>query len=288
MSFLEKGFVFLHAKESQSLTKNATFLLGYGYDGSSSFRPGSRFGPMAIREASINLESYSSYLNRDLLETEFYDLGDLTLYPSRFDIMCEHFSKLTQNIHLKQDHIRLITLGGEHSISYAPISLYLKHYPNLCLIHLDAHADLRESYLEDKFSHACIIKRVIDQFGDDHQILQYGIRSGTREEFQWMEKNQTLYKSLDDLLIKIESLSQEIPIYLTLDLDFFDPSILPGTGTPEAGGASFSDFIKILKKLAHRNLVGADVVELSPHYDQSGQSSCMASKIVREIILAMN
>jgi len=263
-------------------------LLGFAFDGTTSFRPGSRFGPNAIREASMNLESYSPYLDKNLEEDiNFVDLGNLPFYPSKPKYPLNYFNELTKNLNLKERNIKLVVLGGEHSISYGPILLHLHQYPDMVLLHLDAHADLRDGYLEEKFSHASIIRRVLDHFGKDHQLIQYGIRSGTREEFQFMKEKGTLKTSLSDLINELNQIPIERPIYLTLDLDFFDPAYFPGTGTPETGGEDFHTFVKIIKILARKNFVGADITELAPQLDPTGNSNCFAAKVTREILLAL-
>lgn len=277
---------FITAVPSEEVHSDAIHIIGFPFDGTTSFRPGSRLGPSALREASLGLESYSPYLRRDLEDLTIYDLGNLPFYPSKPELIHQHFWDLAENIPLKEQNIRFLFLGGEHSISLAPLKVYLNQYPDLVLIHLDAHTDLRESFLMDRYSHASIIRRALDFFGSNHRLLQYGIRSGTAEEFQWMEENKTLMRSLNDLLKEIEAVPDHRPIYLTLDLDFFDPAYLPGTGTPEAGGEDFHSFMKIVKLLTQKNLVGADVVELAPMIDPTGNSNCFASKIVRELLLA--
>jgi agmatinase len=165
--------------------------------------------------------------------------------------------------------------------------LALDNYEDLCLIHLDAHTDLRDGYLGEKFSHASIIRRVYDHFCSKNTLIQYGIRSGPKDEFEFMQKHDTQAKSLDECVKRIEQLPADRPVYLTLDLDYFDPAFLPGTGTPEAGGENFHSFIRIMKVLKQKNLIGADVVELAPHIDSSGNSSAFASKVVREVLLAL-
>ena len=183
---------------------------------------------------------------------------------------------------------RLITLGGEHSISYHPLKHYLNTYPNLALIHLDAHADLRDGYQGFHYSHASIIYRIMELFGPGHQLLQYGIRSGTAAEYRLMREHKTLSHSRAEFLAKVAALDPDRPVYLTLDLDYFDPGILPGTGTPEPGGEDFASFLSLNRILNQKNFVGADIVELSPPQDPSEVSSITAAKIVREIALAMN
>lgn len=279
---------FVDTTSASEIQKPGAYLLGIGYDGSTSYRPGTRFAPEYIRLASNNLESYSPYLDKDLHDYSIFDLGDLPTYPTRFDLIQQEFSNLTQHISLVNQQVKLLTVGGEHSISYMPIKKYLEEYPELTILHLDAHADLREEYLGNPHSHACIIRRITEHMGEGHQLIQYGIRSGTKEEFQWMRQHKTRMHSLNECLNNLIELSCSTPVYLTLDLDFFDPSELPGTGTPEAGGESFHSFVKILKILNSKNLVGADVTELSPPIDPSGNSNCFAAKIVRELLLALS
>ena len=231
------------------LDRAGTYLVGFGFDGTACFRKGTVDGPDALREVSDGIESYSPYLNRDLEDVEFFDLGNLPLgttddVEKNWFVAVDAFREAMTGINLKAENIKLLTLGGEHSISYAPIVEYLKTYDDLVLLHLDAHADLRDGYLDYKYSHASIIRRVLDHFGNDHQLIQYGIRSGTREEYQWMQEHQTLRTSFKSFIETVQAIDHDRPIYLTLDLDYFDPSFFPGTGTPEPGGEDFHSFIK--------------------------------------------
>lgn len=284
---MEQSKPFIGTTYSHAFYKNATHLVGFCFDGTTSFRPGSRFGPDAIRDASFGIETYSPYLDQDIEDFQIIDCGNLPIYPSKWMLTNDYFHGQTKDLKLKKDNIKILTLGGEHSVSYGPIRLCLENYKDLVLIHLDAHTDLRDGYLEEKFSHASIIKRVFDHMDDKNELIQYGIRSGTKEEFQFMHKHNTLATSLEELIQRIDAIDSKRPIYLTLDLDFFDPAYLPGTGTPEAGGENFHSFIKIIKLLNKKNLVGADVVELAPSLDASGNSNVFAAKVTREILLAM-
>ncbi len=285
-SDLEVCKPFLNASSWQDIHPGKVHLIGFPFDGTTSYRAGSRQGPDALREASINLESYSPYLNLDMEALEFGDLGNIPHYPSSLLRMLEHWNNLTANL-TAQDKVKFISLGGEHSVSNAPLLHYLRLYPDLVIVHLDAHADLRDDYLGEKLSHASVIKRALDNFSKDNLLLQYGIRSGTKDEFSLMHNKGTLINSLEDLLDNLNSLNDSRPVYLTLDLDFFDPSVCPGTGTPEAGGEDFISFVEILSVLKNKNLVGADVVELAPCWDTSGRSNCLAAKVTRELILAL-
>jgi agmatinase len=280
---------FFATKVADHFHANALHLLGFCYDGTTSFRPGSRFGPDAIRDAAFGLETYSPYLEKDMEDFPIYDLGNMPFYPSRQDILHDLFAQATESLKLREDKIRLITLGGEHSISYSPIVLHMRHFPDLVILHLDAHTDLRKEFMDDPLSHASVIYRVWEKMNHSQQeLIQYGIRSGQRTEFDFMKKHKTLRSSLDSLLQDLLKIPDDRPIYLTLDLDFFDPGYFPGTGTPEAGGENFGNFMKILKILNNKNFVGADIVELAPHLDASHSSSCFAAKVTREVMLALN
>jgi len=284
--------LFYQSKYAESLSAEGIYLLGFGFDGTACFRKGTAFGPDGLREVSDGIESYSPYLDRDTADIPLFDLGNLPVGETE-DIEqnwwkgVNAFRDLVQDKNLEEKNIKLLTIGGEHSISYAPIVEMLQTYDDLVILHLDAHADLRDGYGGHQYSHASIIRRTLDHMSSEQDLIQYGIRSGTKEEFQWMKDNGTLCKSRSEFLKRVEELSSKRPVYLTLDLDYFDPSFLPGTGTPEAGGEDFHSFISLVKILINKNLVGADVVELSPPIDSSGNSSVFAAKVVRELILAM-
>jgi agmatinase len=288
------------AKASLKIANHCTNIIGFPFDGTACFRKGARLGPNAIREHLQHIESYSPYLDLDLSKTEdIVDCGNLEYLKEPIDYSNkEHtheiwkrsrrvFSGITRNIDLKAG-TRLLSLGGEHSVSINPIELYLSQFEDLIVIQLDAHADLRESWDGFDYSHASIMHNIQKQFSIQHQLIQYGIRSGTRDEFEAMNKNKSRVKSLELLLQCLVAIPVTRPIYLTLDLDFLDPSEFPGTGTPEAGGESFINLIKILKTLKSKYLVGADIVELAPNFDPSGISSIVATTVFRELLLLLS
>lgn len=285
---LEQGKAFIGTEYEAAIYSDTTHLIGFCFDGTTSFRPGARFAPGAIREASYGLEDYSPYLDKDTQDYNIITMGDLPVYPSKWHLTNNFFVEMVKGIDFKKENVKFLTMGGEHSISYGPIVKYLEDYPELVVVHLDAHTDLRDGYLEEKYSHASIIRRVLDHFTPKNRLIQYGIRSGPKQEFEWMKENKTLATSLKECCEWIESIPNDRPIYLTLDFDFFDPAFFPGTGTPEAGGEDFHGFMRILKILNQKNFVGADVVELAPMLDPTNNSACFASKVTREIILAMN
>lgn len=279
---------------ASELRQKTTHIVGFEFDGTASFRKGTVNGPDAIRAVADGIESYSPYLNRDTTEiNEFLDIGNLPVgIGENVDVnwqqATDFFFEMVKDVDFKKQGVRFLTLGGEHSISYAPIVTYLKNYPDLILLHLDAHADLRDGYLGHHHSHASIIRRSLDHFEKGHELIQYGIRSGTKEEYAWMREHQTLRTSLDQFIKDVENIDPNRPVYMTLDLDYFDPCYLPGTGTPEPGGETFHSFIKLVKILDKKNFVGCDVVELSPELDTSGNSDVFATKVIRELLLILD
>ena len=270
--------------------RDGLFLVGLGFDGTASFRRGAKEGPSALRRAFVGIETYSPYLDSDLLDQDrLFDLGDIVFPEGETEESylkaLDSFSSLIKSYHLGKDRIKMVTLGGEHSVSYGPLKKYLADFPDLCILHLDAHADIRDGYLGFHYSHASIIRRILDLLGPGQRLLQYGIRSGTKEEYALMAKYKTRVETKEELFTLLEALAH--PIYMTLDLDFFDPSCVPGVGTPEAGGETFSFFVELVKILRRKNFVGADIVELAPNLDPSGISSVFAAGILRETILAL-
>lgn len=274
------------------IQSHSTHLLGFEFDGTACYRKGTVDGPDDIRRQSPGIESYSPYLDADTQDISAIDMGNLKVGQSddvenNWQQATDDFFAFTQDLNFAEDEIRFLTLGGEHSISFAPIVSYLKQYPDLLVLHLDAHADLRDGYEGYHFSHASIICRVFERMKENQQLIQYGIRSGTREEFQWMHQQQTRCNSRHEFMDKVRAIPPQRPIYLTLDLDYFDPCYFPGTGTPEPGGEDFHSFIQLVKILAEKNFVGADVVELAPNIDPTGNSSVFATTVVRELLLAL-
>ena len=261
-------------------------LFGAPYDSTTSFRPGTRFGPHAIRSESFGLESYSPYQDKDLEDYAVLDAGDLELRFGGPEDALEQIEKQTEQI--LSDNKLPFLLGGEHLVTLGSFRAVVKKYPDVHIIHFDAHADLREDYLGEPLSHACVIRRCWDIIGDN-KIYQFGIRSGERAEWQWAKEHVTTNKfNLDGLEELVDKLAGK-PVYFTLDLDVLDPSVFCGTGTPEPGGVSFDELRKAVTLVSSKlNIVGCDVNELTPHYDASGASTAVACKIVREMLLALN
>ena len=262
-----------------------TVLFGAPYDSTTSYRPGTRFASRAIRSESFGLETYSPYQDKDLEEIQVFDSGDLELSFGRVDLALADIKARTQTI--LADNKRPFMIGGEHLVTLPAVEATFEKYPDLQVIHFDAHTDLREAYLDAKLSHATVIRRIHDFLGDG-KIHQFGIRSGERAEFQFAKEHTNLHKyNLDGLKETVAAL-KDTPVYLTIDLDVFDPGVFPGTGTPEAGGIFFMEFVESLKLISQLNIVALDVNELSPALDQSGASTALACKVVRELLLAIH
>lgn len=262
-----------------------TVLFGAPFDSTTSYRPGTRFGSRTIRQESFGVETYSPYQDKDMTDYSFFDSGDLELCFGSSEKALEDIEERTQTI--LEDGKRPFMMGGEHLVTLGAVIAVAKKYPDLHIIHFDAHADLREEYLGAQLSHAAVLKRCWELVGDG-RIFQFGIRSGDREEFLWGKDHVFTNKfNFNGLKETVESLKGK-PVYFTLDLDVLDPSVFPGTGTPEPGGVNFNELRDAVELVCSSlNIVGCDVNELSPPYDPSGISAAAACKIVREMLLAL-
>lgn len=260
-------------------------LFGAPFDSTTSYRPGARFGSRAIRAESYGLETYSPYQDKDLTDCRVFDSGELELCFGSAEAALSDVRARTEII--LKDGKRPVMLGGEHLLTLGAVQALLERYPDLCILHFDAHTDLREDYLGAPLSHACVIRRCWELLGDG-RIWQFGIRSGERAEFLWA-RDHTFLCPFD-----FEGLAQAVqaiggrPVYFTLDLDVLDPAFFCGTGTPEAGGVTFLALLDAIKTVCTTNVVGCDVMELAPSLDQSGASTALACKVVRELLLALN
>lgn len=261
-------------------------LYGAPFDSTTSFRPGARFGPSAIRHESFGLETYSPYQNADLTDYAIFDSGDLELCFGNVETALDAI-EARANIILRDGKFPLL-LGGEHLVTLGAVRAVLRQHPDLHIIHFDAHADLRNDYLGAPLSHACVLRRCHELLGDG-RIHQFCIRSGERSEFKFAKTHTHLHPfTFDGLSQTVVELQQSnTPVYFTIDLDCLDPSSFPGTGTPEAGGVSFLALLDAINKVSTTNVVGADINELAPMLDISGISTATACKILRELILAL-
>lgn len=261
-------------------------IFGAPFDSTTSYRPGTRFAARTMRAESYGLETYSPYQDLDLEDARAFDGGDLELPFGDTERALDMIHTYTKNI--LQDGRLPFLIGGEHLVSLPAIKAAAKKYPELAVIHFDAHTDLRDEYLGNHLSHATVIRRVWDFLGDG-RIHQFGIRSGERAEWQWAREGHTnlrpfTFSGLSDTIAAVKG----CPVYLTIDLDVLDPSAFPGTGTPEAGGVTFVELMKAaLSVIRGCHIVACDMVELSPPLDPSGTSTATALKLLREMILAL-
>ncbi|WP_297437219.1 agmatinase [uncultured Clostridium sp.] len=265
--------------------ESSIVIYGAPFDSTTSFRPGTRFASQAMRPDSYGLESYSTYQDKDMEDYGYFDAGDLELPFGNADRALKMIEEFSDEV--LADGKMPVMIGGEHLVTLGAVRSIAKKYDNLHIIHFDAHADLREDYMEEKLSHACVMRRCWEIVGDD-KIYQFGIRSGSKEEVYWGKEHVYTRnfdaKTLGEIAEKLKGKN----VYVTIDLDVLDPSIFPGTGTPEAGGITFNEMISGIKTMKDLNIVGFDVNELSPHYDQSGVSTAVACKVLREMLLLVS
>ena len=262
-------------------------LFGAPFDSTTSYRPGTRFGPSAIRHESFGLETWSPYQDKDLTDYAIFDSGDLELCFGSSEAALADIEARTQII--LQDNKLPLMLGGEHLVTLGAFRAVQKRWPDLHIIHFDAHCDLRDDYLGARLSHACVLRRCWDLIGDG-RIHQFCIRSGDREEWRFAAAHTDMHKfDFDGLKALCDDLaSSGTPVYFTIDLDCLDPACFPGTGTPEAGGVTFPQLLTAILQVCRCRVVGADVNELSPMLDASGASTALAGKVVRELLLALS
>lgn len=265
--------------------ESSIVVFGAPFDSTTSFRPGTRFASQVMRGESWGLESYSPYQDLDLYDFNIFDGGEIELPFGNSEgalALIEDFSTK-----VVEDGKIPAMIGGEHLVTLGAFKGVFKKYPAVHVIHFDAHADLREDYLGQKLSHATVIHRVWDLVGDN-KIFQFGIRSGEKEEFLWAKDHVYTNKfNCDTLDYALERVKGK-PVYVTIDLDVLDPSVFPGTGTPEPGGIQFNELLNSILKLRGLNIVGFDINELSPQYDQTGASTAVACKVLREMLLVAN
>lgn len=256
-------------------------IYGTPFDQTTSFRPGTRFASQTMRSESFGIETYSPYQDKDLLDIKVMDAGDIELpfgdVERSLGMIYQQAKQILENGKMP------VMIGGEHLVTLPQFKAVLEKYPDVHIIHFDAHADLRMDYLGQQLSHACVMRRCYELVGEN-RIFQFGIRSGERSEFEV----KGVYTHKFDLATfpQIVEELKDKPVYFTLDLDVLDPSVFPGTGTPEAGGVTFKELLEAVMHLQKLNVVAFDVNELAPNYDHSGVSTAVACKILREILLA--
>ncbi|MCD5324019.1 MULTISPECIES: agmatinase [Pontibacillus] len=278
------GKVFIMSRPTAE--ESDVILFGMPMDWTVSFRPGSRFGPNRIREASLGLEEYSPYADKHLEEVAYFDAGDIPL----------PFGNPQRSIDMIQDYVTTILdqgkfplgMGGEHLVTWPIIQAFHEKYSDMAFIHIDAHADLREEYEGEALSHSTPVRKICELIGPEN-VYSFGIRSGMREEFQYAKESgmhMSKFEVAEPLKKVLPTLSGR-NVYVTIDIDVLDPAYAPGTGTAEAGGISSKELLESIRMIADSdlNIIGADLVEVAPAYDPSEQTQITASKMIREILL---
>lgn len=273
--FLDRSWMGQNADYNSS----DVIMLGMPFDGTVSYRPGSRFAPEQIRLASWGLEEYSPKFDKHLEDVNFHDAGDLEFPLGNTYKSLEVIEQNVEDIY--KDGKKVFGIGGEHLVTLPEIKAVSKFYDNLAIVHFDAHTDLREEYIGEEMSHSAVIRHASKIIGPKN-IKQIGIRSGMKEEFEFMKEHNTLIHKHEELEVL-----RGKDIFVTVDLDVLDPSVMPGTGTPESGGLQFNELIGWFEYLYDFNIIGADVVELAPDYDASGVSTAVAAKVIRELLMIM-
>ena len=252
-------------------------LLGCPLDATSSFRGGTRFAPDSIRKASWTLETYSPYLKLDLEDIPFRDAGNLELRQGDLGYCLDLIGAAATEIAAIGS--RALILGGEHLITWPILKALTGLLRDIQVVHFDAHCDLRDDYEGQRLSHATVMRRVKEL--TRAEILSIGIRSGTRQEFEELVP----IGSPEALAARLK---KDLPVYITFDMDVFDPSAAPGVTTPEPGGLFFDQVMEYFRVFMGMNIAGADIVELSPDYDTTLVSSITTAKVCREILMLMD
>ena len=270
--FLSKDFIGANPNYDES----KIVMLGMPYDCTCSNRAGTRFGPQAARLESIGIETYSVYFDSEMDDLNFYDAGDLE-YP--FGNAQKALDITEENVDcIYNDGKKLLGIGGEHLITLASVKSILKKYDNVAVIQFDAHTDLRKQYLGEELTHSGVMYRIAELIGYEN-IAQIGLRSGEKEEFDLVKKYDTL-KTKKEQLDKFKDKN----IFLTIDLDVLDPSLMSGVGTPEAGGLTYLELMEWITYLKNFNIVGADIMELAPDVDITKTSTATTCKLIREVL----
>ena len=273
--FLDRNWI----GQNEDYDSSNIVMLGLPFDGTVSYRCGSRFAPEQIRLASWGLEDYSPRFDKHLQDVNFHDAGDLEFPLGNTYKSLDIIEQNVEDIYM--DGKRVFGIGGEHLVTLPEIKAVSKFHKDLAVVHFDAHTDLREEYLGEEMSHSAVIRHVSKIVGAEN-IKQIGIRSGMKEEWEFMKEHGTLINEFSGL-----DVLKNKKIFVTVDLDVLDPSVMPGTGTPESGGFSFNQLMEWFEYLKYFDIVGADVVELAPDYDASGVSTAVATKVIRELLMIM-
>ena len=274
---------FAFSAENENIKENSYGIIGVPFDSTTSYHSGARLGPTVVREASFGFEKYNTVFNKDLT-ANFYDFGDVNVVPGNCEKTCQIVEDTVGE--LLDMELKPIIIGGEHSASIGAIKAVLDKYEKLTVIHLDAHRDLAFEFVGEKYSHATVMRRAHEAGAN---LVQIGIRSSSLEEEEFIKstyniqtfKNRDVHKHMDAIeyyLVNIDG-----PIYISIDMDVFNPAIAPNVGNPTPGGLFVHDIETILETLCRKNVVGLDVVETAS--DRLGDpTAVVASKIIYDFL----
>ncbi|MBD3166294.1 agmatinase [bacterium] len=258
-------------------------IVGLPYDFTSSYRSGSADGPDALRRASFALETYDPMFDADLEDLELTDFGDASMEAHNPTSALQEMRTALLDL---PTELPLLGFGGEHTVTQILVERASKQYPDIAYIVFDAHADLRDDYMGTPYSHACVNRRVMDQLGPSRMAM-FGIRSGTAEEWRLMQQHNLLHPLNAKALNSVLKRFQGRPVYLSFDMDGFDPAEAPGTGVVEPGGYRWRELAPLLHAMRGADIVGADIVELAPAWDPTGRSEILAARLARALLLLL-
>lgn len=236
-------------------------ILGVPFDSTTTYQPGARYGPLFVREASYNFENYNLFLNKRL-NANVYDVGNLEAVPGNFQKTCQNLKSVISS--MLNDGLIPLIIGGEHSISYGVINAL--NIQDATILHFDAHMDLRDDYMGERYSHATVMRRIHDK--GPLKIIQMGIRSSSQEESEFARRNGIDYynpQEIKDDLRHMEKIIHQIdgPVYVTVDMDVLDPAYAPSVGTPTTCGITPQELENLIFCLKGKEVIGFDVVEVS-------------------------
>lgn len=261
-------FAFSSQMPQEDSFESGYAIMGIPFDSTTSYKSGARYGPKAVREASYNFETYNLHFNKSLT-VDSYDIGDIYITNGNYEKTNDMIVDTVQSV--LSMGLKPIAIGGEHTISYGVVQAIHDfdedYFHNLTIIHLDAHFDMRDTYLDEKYSHATVLRRIHEL--NPKEVIQLGIRSAEFEEFEYVKEhdNITYFTNYDikNNLEKVLNYLKKIdsPIYITVDIDVLDPSYAPSVGTPSPCGITPFDLEEIMGILSIKDTVGLDVVEVS-------------------------
>lgn len=274
---------FAFSAENDEIITDSFGIIGVPFDSTTSYHSGSRLGPIVVREASFGFEKFNTIFNKELTTT-FYDFGDVNVVPGNCKKTCEIVEGTVNEI--LDLGLKPIIIGGEHSASIGAIKALMDKHEKLTVVHMDAHRDLAFEFIEEKYSHATVMRRAHEMGAN---LVQIGIRSSSKDEEEFVKstyniqtfKNRDVHKHMDALEYYITNIDG--PIYISIDMDVVDPSIAPSVGNPTPGGLFISEIENIMENLSRKNIVGLDVVETAS--DRLGDTTAViAAKIIYDFL----